>query len=161
MVRRLILLLLVGCGTAPAPEPVFVPPPPPALSAPPAATVDAPEPGPQYPAWTPCPQCNEKRAKLATAESELAEEEARTEAYVKVHCKGTLKAETRVFQGGARVSSPPEKAWICDGRLVDVPETLEEQVLVARIGDLNHWIKLNCKDPGQPPAVGEKRCREP
>jgi hypothetical protein len=158
--RWLLTVLLVGCAreaVSPAPEPVEEEhyPPAPVMYAAPVA--DTP---PPLTKRMPCPQCGEKRDALKGAEQALGTEASRREAYVKTNCKGIVTHTTRTFLSGARVSGGPERAWLCNGKLVEMPETKEEQALAIRIGDLHRWIKDNCENDA-PPAVGEKLCVAP
>lgn len=116
---------------------------------------------PEYVRPIPCPQCDAKKAELEKGVAELTEIDAKHDEWVKKNCKGNLKSVTRVFPGGARSNSAPERAWVCDGKMVDSTESYQQAAVAARNGRLRGWIKDNCDvDPTDTVRVGEKRCRE-
>lgn len=161
MVHRVAMaLVLAGCATAPAP---VITAPEGARYPPAAETWSAPAddaPAPPLSKREACPRCDEIREQIVDNERAYEVAGVRREEYAKAHCKGVVTYTTRVFPGGARVSAGPERAWLCDGKLVEVLETSDEQILASRIGYLHHWVKENCESQ-RPYAVGEKRCVSP
>lgn len=90
--------------------------------------------------------CRFRRERLATFRWEYDNLQAGHAKWVADHCKLTLKHYTTRDLGGREVSRGPEKAWICDGKLVDSTESSRALWLAVRIGDLQEFLREKCDD---------------
>lgn len=89
--------------------------------------------------------CDEKRDKVVEKKREFAEAKRKREEYFKSQCTGTLKEEVHIDVAGHETGRGPERAWLCDGKLVDSPISTRESSIAMQIGLLQHYIRDNCR----------------
>lgn len=90
--------------------------------------------------------CELRRDRLAKFRAELADLQSGHAEWVAKHCQPTLKYYTRKTIDGAESSRGPERAWVCDGKIVDSTESSRGLYLAQRIADLQVFLREKCDD---------------
>lgn len=96
---------------------------------------DAPKP----PSWGVITTCEGRQERLSRLEKELEESKS---ADLGRRCELTVKHKHDSLRGE---SWGPERAWICDGQMVDsVRESARTMELTSRVWDLRKWVVTHC-----------------
>lgn len=88
-------------------------------------------------------ECAQKRQRQADLAAELEQSKAEDERYVRENCKPTMK---HTYDSRYRTSKGPERAWICNGRLVtNVSESVRTQWIVVHSRDVRVYLQRHCR----------------
>lgn len=86
--------------------------------------------------------CERQKEKIDERKKELEEAEVADVAYVRERCHGTLKREVWLNPRGRRA---PERAWVCDGKIVDKLESARTQRAYERVVDAEYNYEKYCR----------------
>lgn len=98
---------------------------------------------PANPGWSDEVNCEKAALRGQIFREELERAEREQENIVSTRCKGTIKRAVDTV-GGWR--GPHERAWVCDGRIVDAPLTRRYMAASSRLTDWKLFMARHCPD---------------
>lgn len=158
MKELLVAMLLVGCsGSSRVASSRYEgprlpdPPPPPSLADIQNAYVPSPAASRAvargFPVDRDLATCTSRVRRVAELEKELEEARLEMDSYVRERCTGEISRPAVVDpRGDTGLRGGPRRVWLCDGKIVDVPETIRYQNAVFRLFDAKMWLKKTCSE---------------
>lgn len=146
---RWVFLVLAACHAVPEPtrNPQMTDPMGPPIGeayyTPPAHTAEA----PVDTSGVAEADCKLRSERILTARQTLELSKKHDAEYFAAHCTPTMHYQTAAT-GGREASGAPDRAWICDGRVVQDWESVETSKAAFRLGMLLQGYKERCADGG-------------